>query len=251
MIWFLGDVHGEFSHILSALQRAEEKPAAVVFLGDIQPSLPFEQILSPIEAFGVECWFIHGNHESDDPAEFSNLFDSPLFQERSLHGRVVEIAGVRIAGLGGVFRGQMWMPPAEPELLSYNEMEIALQAEFERGKRSAESLKGSLRKHRTSIFYEDWLSLHGQQADILVTHEAPSCHPHGFETIDVLAKSLGVQKAYHGHHHDRLDARYRLYDEKLGFQTFGVGLRGIADLAGAVILPGMIDERRMGRGGES
>ena len=38
------------------------------------------------------------------------LFDSKL-ADHNLHGRVVEIAGLRIAGSGGIFRGKVWEPP--------------------------------------------------------------------------------------------------------------------------------------------
>lgn len=59
----------------------------------------------------TEVWFIHGNHDTDSEADHDHLFGSAL-ADRNLHGRVVEIAGLRIAGLGGVFRGKVWTPPA-------------------------------------------------------------------------------------------------------------------------------------------
>ena len=55
-------------------------------------------------------WFINGNHDTDSEADYDNLFGSKL-ANKNLDGRVVEIAGVRIAGLGGIFRGQVWRPP--------------------------------------------------------------------------------------------------------------------------------------------
>ncbi len=66
-----------------------------------------------------------GNHDTDIDADYDNLYDSRL-AERNLHGRVVTTAGVRVAGLGGIFRGQVWMPPdtlattAEQAVLRFN-----------------------------------------------------------------------------------------------------------------------------------
>lgn len=59
----------------------------------------------------TEIWFIHGNHDTDTEADHDHLFGSAM-ADRNLHGRVVEIAGLRIAGLGGVFRCKVWTPPA-------------------------------------------------------------------------------------------------------------------------------------------
>ena len=107
MILFCGDLHGQFGHVIEAV--LVRQPAAVILLGDLQAQNPLEVELAPILGH-TEIWFIHGNHDTDSDADHDNLFDSAL-ADRNLHGRVVEIAGVRIAGLGGVFRGQVWSPP--------------------------------------------------------------------------------------------------------------------------------------------
>lgn len=44
---------------------------------------------------------------------------SKTVQNTNLHGRVVEIAGVRIAGLGGIFQGEIWDPAQAPQYDSY------------------------------------------------------------------------------------------------------------------------------------
>ena len=77
----------------------------------------------------------------------------------------------------------------------------------------------------SSIYPADYEHLCTEQADILVTHEAPGYHPHGFEALDRLAKKLGVRMAVHGHQHDTLDSSARWAQQ--GFQSFGVGLRGL------------------------
>jgi hypothetical protein len=66
------------------------------------------------------------------------------------------------------------------------------------------------------------------RADILVTHEAPSCHRHGFDVIDQLACALRVKELFHGHHHETRD--YSAQFSQLGFRAHGVGFREIAEL---------------------
>lgn len=234
MIYFFGDTHGCFDHVLDVVGR--DHPAAVVFLGDLQAQRPLEIELASI-LDKTEVWYIHGNHDTDSEADYDNLFGSAL-ADRNLHGRVVEIDGLRIAGLGGIFRGQVWAPPGE----WLHERPEDFTARCGKGN----LWRGGLpRKHRSSIFPSDYFNLVGQRADILVTHEAPSAHPHGFDAIDELARSLGVSKAFHGHHHDQLD--YSSQRERLGFDAFGVGFCGVSDANGRVVRSGDFDEARAHR----
>jgi len=228
MILLCGDPHGRFDQLLRAV--ATRRPSAVILLGDIEARRPLEIELAAIADL-TEIWFIHGNHDTDSDSAYDNLFGSSL-RERNLHGRVVEIGGLRVAGLGGVFRGQVWMPPMASR---YSSADVFL-ASCGKGNR----WRGGLpRKHRSSIFPLDVETLWAEQADILVTHEAPSAHPHGFAVIDELARRLGVGKVFHGHHHYRLD--YRAARERLGFEVHGVGLRGVSDSDGQVITAGELD----------
>ena len=243
LIWMLGDVHGNFDHVLETVRASGERPAAVIFLGDLQCPAPFSDCVKDIEAAGIACWAIPGNHDTDSEQECRNLFDDPLFQARNLHGQVVEIAGLRVAGLGGVFRGEIWHPRpsanaeavAEPRFRSYDEYRDDLP--------QRQGVKR--RKHKSSIFPADYVNLYGQTADLLVTHEAPSCHPHGFREIDALAQSLRVKYVFHGHHHDSLN--YRGNFERLGFAAYGVGFMGITDMFGARLRVGAFDESRADR----
>lgn len=234
MILFCGDPHGHFGHIIETVQ--EHQPAAVILLGDLQAQSPLEVELALI-LDKTEIWFIHGNHDTDSEADHDNLFGSKL-ANRNLHGKVVEIAGQRIAGLGGVFRGKVWTPPA-PATFENPKQYLAQcgKGNFWRG--------GLPLTHRSTIFPVDYSRLAGERADILVTHEAPSAHPHGFAAIDELARRLGVTTSFHGHHHDRLD--YSGERSRLGFDAFGVGLRGITDQDGRVIRVGDVDEARSHR----
>jgi predicted MPP superfamily phosphohydrolase len=228
MIYFLGDVHGHFDHVLERVAR--DRPDAVVFLGDLQAQRPLEVELASI-LDQTSVWFIHGNHDTDSDADHDHLLGSAL-ADRNLHGRVVEIAGLRVAGLGGVFRGQVWTPSGVRHFES--------PADFVRRCGKGNLWRGGLtRKHRSTIFPSDCADLARQRADILVTHEAPSVHPHGFGAIDELARSLRVSKTFHGHQHDCMD--YSPEFDRLGFQAFGVGFCGVTDQDGRVIRPGDFD----------
>ena len=73
MILFFGDVHGDFKHVLPVVKK--EKPAAVIFLGDLD--LPFEQEAAQIMNL-TEVYFIHGNHDTDSQDKHDFLFNSRL-----------------------------------------------------------------------------------------------------------------------------------------------------------------------------
>ena len=176
-ILFCGDTHGNFEHIIEAVNA--HAPAAIVLLGDVQAQKPLEQELAEI-LDKIEIWFIHGNHDTDTDTDYQNLWGSDL-AHRNLHGRVVEVAGVRIAGLGGIFREQIWSPPTEP---AYH-----TEAEFLRRQRSDSRWREDIaRKHRSSIFPDDYKRLACERADVLVTHEAPGIHPFGFGALDELPR---------------------------------------------------------------
>ena len=235
-IFFCGDTHSNFGHVLDLVNK--HRPAAIVFLGDLQAQAPLQEALYPILDL-TEIWWIHGNHDTDSDADYDNLFGSTL-ADRNLHGRVVDIAGRRIAGLGGIFRGQIWMPGADPRPEERNfESSADFLQQCGKGNRWRDGLP---RKHRSSIFPAEYDALATQRADILVTHEAPSCHPQRFKAIDDLARAMRVQKAYHGHHHDRID--YSREWGSLSFQAIGVGFCGVTDQDGNVLLVGDFDEQR-------
>lgn len=235
MILFLGDTHGNFRHLAQAVE--ENRPEAIVFLGDIGAARPLQDELAPIIG-QCEILFIHGNHDNDTEAEYLNLVESGL-SAGNLHGRVITLkSGLRIAGLGGVFRGKVWMPPDTPSFESRT-------AYAKQTPRQDRWRGGVPLKHHTTIFHEDYLKLACERADILVTHEACSAHPNGFEAIDELARALGVQKAFHGHHHDTLD--YSCAWPRLGFEAYGVGFCGVMNDQGQVLRAGDFDQQRQFR----
>jgi Icc-related predicted phosphoesterase len=246
MILMFGDIHGNIGHILPAV--IAEKASAIILLGDIQAQRPLHLELAEVMKV-TEVYWIHGNHDNDSQSDYDNLFNSEL-ADRNLHGKIVEIDGLKVAGLGGIFREHIWRPvpvTAEPLHISYAAYEAHLKEQVRYKKISEQKRTHELFKHKTSIFYEDWINLYGQQADILVTHEAPSCHPYGFEAIDVLARSMKIKCSFHAHHHDRLN--YSAYDEILGFSAHGVGFCGVTDQYGGMVSAGDFDQQRMGRQG--
>lgn len=248
MIYFLGDVHGRFDHAIKSALAG--RPDAVIFLGDIEPQRPFEEVVAPLLAAGIDVRWIRGNHDTDSRTSWDHLSAA---MARNIDGRVIEMAGVRIAGLGGVFRSDIWYPDpanaggASPHFQSYEAYCESLVGRAKAQSHVDQSLEATIReskvlKHCSSIFWNVYEQLWEQTADILVTHEAPSCHPHGFAAIDELAQAMQVKAVFHGHHHDCLD--YCAWDGKLGFRTYGVGFRGITDEAGRIVLAGDYDEAR-------
>lgn len=232
LILFCGDPHGEFRHIIRAV--SERKPVACILLGDLHPPRPLHVEL---DAIADVVWFIHGNHDTDSETDAAHVFGTSM-ADRNLHGRVVTLPdGTRIAGLGGVFRESVWHPAraSEPNFRD--------RAEHARATPRQDRWRGGPhRKHWSTIYPEEIDRLADLRADILVTHEAGGGHPYGFDIIDTLAQAMGVHTTFHGHQHDRLDYGPRWKAQ--GFRSFGIGLRGIADQDGNVVVPGELDRVR-------
>lgn len=68
------------------------------------------------------------------------------------------------------------------------------------------------------------------RADILVTHESPSCHRHGKTAIEELAEAIGAKHIFHGHHH-------KYYQESIkGIAVTGASIGGVVNLAGEQLI---------------
>ena len=215
-IWFAGDCHGKFTHILDAAKHCP--PDAIIFLGDLDCPSALQDELRDLPAH-VEVAYIPGNHDSDSESNWDNLTGSGFV---NLHGTVATISGVRIAGLGGVFR-KPWNPRADAaidHLLSGDAYAKTL------GKGNL--FRGGLPlRHRTTIFPADVFDLSRQSADVLVTHEAPGLHEFGFDAVTQLAQCMRVKNAFHGHLHESI-----CY---LQSPWMGVGFRSIVNLRGEII----------------
>ncbi len=78
------------------------------------------------------------------------------------------------------------------------------------------------------------------RADVLVCHEAPSCHRYGFGALDDLAAAMRVSLVVHGHHHTDHDGA--IAGGKI--RVMGVGLAGVRAFDGTIIRKG---QRSTGR----
>lgn len=198
-ILFYGDPHGEFAPLFAA--AAEHRPEHVVLLGDLELAVPFREQMAPLLSSGVACWYVLGNHDTDDERRYGFLLDD--FPEGNLGGRVVELAcrdgAARVGGLGGVYKGRIWKPGAEPRFRT--------RAEFVKAAGKGNLWRGGLPLgQRDTIFPEDHEILAAQRADVLVCHEAPSSHRHGHGGLDGVAAAMGARLVVHGHHHQSYEA---------------------------------------------
>lgn len=211
-IFLCGDPHGDFSFVIAAVLKY--RPDAIVLLGDLMPDHPLSEVLKPILDM-TEVWLIHGNHDVHR-AHFAHVFEDPLMA-RNLHGRVATVAGLRIAGLGGIFtaKSEVWESP---------------EHYLRHCPKSNRLNDGLPRNMRATIFPSEVAALSQQKADILVTHEGPHWHPFGKRKISDMAASMDLTAAFHGHLH--LDIHYP------NTVWHGVGERGIMALDGTIIRPG-------------
>ena len=196
MILFAGDAHGDFVPLIEEADAA----SAVVLLGDQEPLTDLAVELGP--GVAPRTWWIYGNHDSDYLDHFKN---HESMADRNLHCRVVEIEGVRIAGLGGVFRAKKFEIDQTTRLhevdLDCPQDERKAWIKLRRGGRAYPA-------DFTSIFPDDIkaLLLLAGKVDVLVTHEAPESHPLGFQLVGDIARAMGVKMLIHGHHHERYSA---------------------------------------------
>ncbi len=189
-VLFAGDPHRNFSPIIRACETRSS--GDLVIVGDLDCPDAVTSIFSSVLSLGWRLHWILGNHDCETEVAFDNLvMDYP---EGALGWCVKEIGGWRIAGLPGVFKPSVWEPPALP-LWSDS-------ARFRASLPSSRSWRQGLPLwHRDTIFPDDFNGLAGQRFDILVSHEAPSSHPHGYAAIDDLAAAGGARLIVHGHHH--------------------------------------------------
>lgn len=206
-ILFAGDPHRNFSPILRACLA--RPPGTLILLGDCDCPAPLSQVMAPVMARGWDVRWILGNHDTETEAAYDNLTGHP----GDLGLRVTQVGGRRVAGLPGVFKPRVWHPHEGPPF-------YRTRAAFQAVLRPHELWRGGLPLfHRDTIFPEDFDRLSAEPCDILVTHEAPSSHPHGFAEIDALALRCGARLIVHGHHHDSYTAML-----PTGIKVRGLGL---------------------------
>jgi len=212
MILFAGDAHGDFVPVIEEASGA----SAVILLGDQEPQVSLVDELGP--GVAPKTWWIYGNHDSD---YLDYLTHHESMAARNLHCRVVEIEGVRIAGLGGIFRSNLFGVDQttrldEVDLICPYDTRASIAQQRQGGRNAPVDL--------TTIFPEDLgaLLLLTGQVDVLVTHEAPESHPMGFPLIGDIARAIGAKILIHGHHHERYSATL-----DGGIRVEGVGMSGL------------------------
>jgi predicted phosphodiesterase len=190
-----GDPHGNFAPILRAC--GAEEPGTLILLGDCDLPAPLHRVFAAPIRQGWDLRWILGNHDTETEVSYDNLTTAP----GDLGPRITTIGGLRLAGLPGVFKPRIW-DPGDRTVPSFQ-----TRAEFLAALRPGEAWRGGLPLfHRDTIFPEDFDRLAASRFDVLVSHEAPSSHPHGFAVIDALAQACGASLIVHGHHHQAYEA---------------------------------------------
>ena len=220
-VFFCGDPHGVFTHIIRAVE--EYQPAAIVMLGDLECRRPLDLELTPI-LDKTRIYWIPGNHDTDSEENYDNLFESGL-KGSNIEDRIIGVAGITMAGIGGVFREKIWDGSTESILSPKNYLKTCGAGNKWRG--------GLPLRHRSTIFPTDVAALKGLQVDVLVTHEAPDDHPHGNVALTNVARNLKVKRAFHGHHHQ--------FIQYPNSPWVGVSLRGIVSIDTATFEVSVID----------
>ncbi|MEI6145021.1 MAG: metallophosphoesterase [Methylococcales bacterium] len=217
-ILFAGDPHGNFKPLISAVLKYQ--PTDVILLGDYDLETPLDSCLQEIIEL-TKIWWIAGNHDFESPEKHNNLFNSAL-ADKNLHLKVTEIAGLKVVGLGGIFLGRVWYPPQQPK---WRGKEHYLNNQSPKIQQSELALK-----YKSAIWYDEFEALKSLKADVLVSHEAPGSHRHGFHVIGELAEAMGVQQIFHGHLHEN----YVSFIKK-NIKVSGVANNSVANLMGRTL----------------
>lgn len=209
-VLFYGDPHGEWRPLLRACQ--EDPPDAVVILGDCDLQYPLRMQILPVFAAGIRVRWIPGNHDVDNEAWHDRLWGD--FPQGNLHAKLEQLSGLIVAGLGGVFKGRIWYPRVEQA-----DPVVATRLDYLRKTPRGNQWRGGLPLQlRDAIFPDDVQALGRLHCDVLVTHEAPTCHRHGFVGIDDAARLCRARLVVHGHHHEGYE----------GVLATGARVRGLA-----------------------
>lgn len=209
---FYGDPHGEWRPLRETLRT--ESPDAVILLGDCDLHRPLSDELGDTLPSPDRLFFILGNHEADRQCFYDHLI-SAAPATNHLNAKVVDIAGVRIAGLSGTFDQHIWHPDLNEGEPFFRTREDALWNLHAKGRRSG--LKLPLR-YKVAVWYEDYETLFAESCDVLVLHDAPPPHRYGHAAFADLAEAMGARLIVHGHHHER-------YEDvtSSGIQVIGLG----------------------------
>lgn len=160
-ILFVGDLHAERNDAIAIFRQIVNKtPNSVIFLGDMVLHGNRRKEFSLLEKANIKYYWIIGNHDNYRKTKRGYRISKYLNEDNCLHGRVMNIEGLKIAGFG---------------------------------------LDGYLRIDRSvtgrRCFEDDYKTLISQKADILVSHDS-----FYNKQIKEIASSLGVTSVIHGHY---------------------------------------------------
>ena len=191
-ILVVGDPHGNWGPLYDALADRPE-PGDIILLGDLELRAPLHEELADVFAADWRVHFIVGKHDRASCQAYRWLVDD--HPEGDLSTRVADVGGVRVAGLSGLFKSRIWLPPSEPIYGGRRDW-LVRNAPLRWG-------DGVPLHLRDTVWPEDVEALARLRADVLVTHEGPSSvwRGMGHEEIDRLAAEMGVRLVIHGHHH--------------------------------------------------
>lgn len=199
---FAGDPHGNFSPIIRACLAQPE--GTLIVVGDLDCPRPLAECFASVIAAGWRLYWILGNHDCETAAAFDHLRSDP---DGDLGFRAMDLDGVRVAGLPGTFKPIVWYPRADHGSDRIDPPRYQTRAAFLDEQPASRLWRGGMPLwHRDTIFPEDVARLAELHCDILVSHEAPSSHRHGFRVIDDLAAACGARLIVHGHHHESYTA---------------------------------------------
>lgn len=250
--FIFGDTHGLFDSIVEAVNEIDPgNPPLCIFVGDFgfadrdvtnwvpgtrREILPFlekrkpDEILRPLTDLGCRILHVRGNHDFDDADQYGAVIGSKALRGGHLHCRIIEIEGVRIAGLDGIFGGP-WRPKEGLVVAETREEWMKKNRSYRGGSFWRHALEkqagippGLQVGHRKYIFPEDIEHLRGLKADILVTHEAPFSPEasDGFQVLNDLAEEMGAEAVIHGHLHREYETETAegIMVHSLGFRSW-------------------------------
>jgi hypothetical protein len=206
----LGDIHGAFAAARGIMERHPEVPFWLC-VGDVANGD------GQYEALPAPLYWIKGNNENFDTIAAGEL---PANLHYIPNGQLIEIAGLRIAGLGGTFAPTMYeraardLPPGKLLKVAERPQAPAAAASRESSSSAAAARGGgaprALRKddkRRHFVREEVEACKLITQVDIFLSHEAPRpFHVHrgidaGKTPINEVLAAMQPRLHLFGHHH--------------------------------------------------
>lgn len=217
MIGVLGDIHGAFDAARAVIAR---RPDVAIWLcvGDIADEH------GRYEPLGADVYWIHGNNDNFDAIAAGDL---PAGLHHISNATVVDVAGVRVAGLGGTF-APTWYDTAAAELPPPKKGSARATERATRSARAGSSRARSRDDKRRHFVRDEVAACRALSGiDIFLTHEAPTPFrpfPNGRgpdagkPQINEILAAMRPRLHLFGHHHRFSDQHYE------GVRSIGLDL---------------------------